>query len=324
MVTRRGFAKLVAASALAPAIGGSALAQGWPNRNVRFVVPAAAGGSLDASARIVASRLSETWARQVVVDNKPGAGNNIAAEFVARSEPDGYTVYVAPITMAVNRFLYPSLNYDPVGDFAPVSLIGHLPNIMVVPPSLPVRTVKEFIAHAKANPLSYASGGHGSSLHLAGELFKRMAGIDMTHVPYRGAAPAFNDLIPGRVHVMFNLVPSSLPLVRSGQLRGLAVTTAQRLPVAPDIPTVAEAGIPEFIVTSWLAVFVPARTPPDIAAKMSSDTRAALADPTVKAKLEAQGMVVVGSTQAELAAHLQAEMDKWGPVIKAAGITSKD
>ena len=323
MLTRRRFARLVAASALTPI---AAHAQAWPSRNVRFVVPAAAGGSLDVTARIVAGRLSEIWGRQVVTDNRPGAGNNIAAEAVARAEPDGYTAYVAPITMAVNRFLYPSLNYDPVADFAPVSLIGHFPNIMVVPNSLPVHSVAEFIAYAKANAgkVTYASGGHGSSLHLAGELFKRMAGIEMTHVPYRGAAPAFNDLIPGRVHAMFNLVPSSLPLVRQGQLRGLAVTTDKRLPVIPNLPTVVESGVPGFVVTSWLAIFLPAKTAADVVARMSRDTVAALADPATRAKLEALGVLVVGSTQAELAAHLKAEMDKWGPVIKAAGITSKD
>jgi len=327
MLTRRQALRLCTASTFAAATGrGNAFAQQWPNRVVRFVVPAAAGGSLDVVARIVAGRLSEIWGPQVIVDNRPGAGNNIAAELVARADPDGYTAYVAPITMAVNRFLYPSLNYDPVRDFAPVSLIGHFPNIMVVSNSLPARSVQEFIAYAKAHAgkVSYASGGHGSSLHLAGELFKRVAGIEMTHVPYRGAAPAFNDLIPGRVDVMFNLVPSSLPLVRQGKLRGLAVTTAARLPVVPDLPTVAESGVPGFVVTSWLAIFLPAKTAADIVVKMSRDTIDALAHPATRAKLEALGVLVVGSTPAELASHLRAEMDKWGPVIKAAGITSKD
>jgi tripartite-type tricarboxylate transporter receptor subunit TctC len=328
MLDRRRFASLAAAFSATAATGANARAQSstqvWPARNVRFVVPVAAGGSIDGGARIVAGKLSEIWGRQVVVENKPGAGNNIAAEMVARSEPDGYTAYVAPITIAVNRFLYPSLNYDPVADFAPVSLLGHFPNIMVVPMSLPARSVKEFIAHARTHRLSYASGGAGSSLHLAGELFKRLAHIEMTHVPYRGAAPAFGDLIPGRVHVMFNLVPSSLPLVRSGQLRGLAVTTAQRLSVAPEIPTVDESGLPGFVMTSWLSLFLPARTAPDIITKMSSDTVAALADPAVRAKLESQGVVVAGTGPAELAAHLKAEMERWSPIIKAAGITSED
>ena len=226
----------------------------------------------------------------------------------------------------MNKFFYPSLNYDPVADFAPVSLIGFYPNIMVVPNSSPAHSVAEFIAYAKAHPgkLTFASGGYGSSLQLAAELLDRMAGIEMRHVPYRGAAQAFNDLIPGRVDVMFNMVASSLPLVRNGQLRGLGVTTAERLPIAPDIPTIAESGVPGFDVSSWVALFAPARTPPEIVDKFSADTAAAIAEPAVKAKLEEMGVVVVGSTPAGLAAHLKTEMDKWGALIKAAGITLRD
>ncbi len=244
---RLGRRKLVAlllgaAAALAPGLyGRSAQAQAstqvWPLRPVQIVCPIAAGGGIDATARVLAARLSEIWRQQVVVENKTGASGNIAAELVARSPPDGHTIYIATFSHATNVHLYPAIGYDPVADFAPVTLIGMYPNIMVVPNSSPARTVMEFVAYARSNRLSYASAGHGTSLHLAGELFKRRAGIEMTHVPYRGSSPAFNDLIPGRVDALFNFTSSSLPLVRAGQLRALAVTTAERVPAAPTIPT---------------------------------------------------------------------------------------
>jgi tripartite-type tricarboxylate transporter receptor subunit TctC len=224
VITRRRLAGYFAASALAPSVlarsaFAQALPQIWPNRPLRMVCPVAAGGGIDAVTRLVAARLSEIWRQQVVVENRTGGGGNIAAEAAARSEPDGYTILAAPPSLAVASFLSASLSYDPAADFAPVSLVGTYPNIMVVPVSSPAHSVVEFIAYAKANrgKISYASGGHGSSLHLAGELFQRMTGIEMTHVPYRGAAPAFNDLIPGRVDVMFNLRASSLPLIKAGR-----------------------------------------------------------------------------------------------------------
>jgi tripartite-type tricarboxylate transporter receptor subunit TctC len=293
---------------------------------VRVICPIAAGGSIDAVARVVASRLSEIWRQQVVVENRTGGGVNIAAEAVARSEPDGYTIFATPSSLAMAGLLFPSLSYDPIGDFAPVSLIGTYPNIMVVPNSSPAHSVKEFIAYAKANrgKVSYASGGHGSSLHLAGEMFKRMTGIEMTHVPYRGASPAFNDLIPGRVDVMFNLISSSLPLVRSGQIRALGVATLQRVAVMPELPTIAEAGVPDFDMSSWIALFVPAKTPPQIIGKLHADTVSLLADPATKRKLEDMGVVVVGSTPAELAAQFKADIEKWGPIIKENGISIRD
>jgi tripartite-type tricarboxylate transporter receptor subunit TctC len=322
MITRRRLLHVSAASAFAPAlIGPGARAQtgsqAWPNRHVRLIVPIAAGGAIDGTGRLIAAHLSELWGQQVVVENRPGAATNIAAEHVARSEPDGYTLYMTVPTHAINRFLYPSLNYDPIGDFAPVTLICAYPNIMVVPNSSPATSVIEFIAHAKASKgkLSFASAGHGTTLHLAAELFKRMAGVEMVHVPYRGAGPAFNDLIPGRIDVMFNLVASSLPLARNGQLRALAVTTPQRIPAAPSLPTVSESGVPGFEVSSWSAFFVPAKTPADIVRKIHADTVTTLANPAVKTKLEDVGVVVIGSTPDELAIHLKAEMDKWGPII---------
>jgi tripartite-type tricarboxylate transporter receptor subunit TctC len=331
MLTRRRTVGLLAASALSPALLAPlrhpAEAQPvWPSRVVRVLCPIAPGGGIDAVTRLVAARLSEIWRQQVVVENRTGGSGNIAAEAVARSEPDGYTILAATGTLAMAGLLFPSLTYDPAGDFAPVSLIGTYPNIMVVPNSSPAHSVKAFIAHAKANrgKITYASGGHGSSLHLAGELFKRMTGIEMMHIPYRGAAPAFNDLIPGRVDVMFNLISSSLPLARSGQLRALAVATLDRVPIAPELPTISEAGVPGFDVSSWIGLFVPAKTPAAIVSKLSADTAAAVTEPTAKRKLEEMGVVGVGSTPAELAAYFKAEIDKWGPVIKDAGISIRE
>ena len=327
MLGRRQFVGLVAVSALArPAAAQPLPAQAWPSRVVRVICPIAPGGAIDAVARLIAGRLSETWRQQVVVENRTGGGVNIAAEVVARSEPDGYTIFAAPASLAVAGLLFPSLAYDPVGDFAPVSLIGTYPNIMVVPNSSPAHSVKEFITYAKTNSgkLTYASGGHGSSLHLAGELFKRMTGTVMTHVPYRGAAPAFNDLIPGRVDVMFNLISSSLPLVRTGQIRGLAVATLQRVTVMPELPTIAEAGVPGFDVSSWIGLFVPAKTPAQIVSKLNADTVAVLADPATRQKLEAMGVVVVASTPGALADAVRADMAKWGPIIKETGISIHD
>jgi tripartite-type tricarboxylate transporter receptor subunit TctC len=224
--------EFIAALGSAAAMPLAARATTWPTQVVRIICPIAAGGGIDATSRIVAAQLSQIWGQQAVVENKTGGGGNIAAQVVAHSDPDGYTIYVAAFFHATNRYLYTSLSYDPVTDFAPVALICLYPLMMVVPNISPAHSVSEFIAYAKANKLSYASGGHGTSLHLAGELFKRQAGIEMTHVPYRGAGPAFNDLIPGRVDAMFNFVLSSLPLVRQGQLRALAVLTDKRLSVA--------------------------------------------------------------------------------------------
>jgi tripartite-type tricarboxylate transporter receptor subunit TctC len=317
---RRDFVVLASAAAAWPLV---ARAQTWPTQVVRIICPIAAGGGIDATARILAAQLSPIWGQQVVVENKTGAAGNIAAEFVARSAPDGYTIYIATFPHATNPYLYASLGYDPVADFAPVTLIGLYPLVMVVPNSSPAHSVKEFISYAKKNQLSYASSGHGTSLHLAGELFQRKAGIELTHVPYRGAGPAFNDLIPGRIDVMINFTSSSLPLVRQGQLRALAVTTAKRLVVAPELPTMAEAGVAGVEVSAWSAFLVPARTPREIIRKIHSDTVAALDGPLVKEKLEAGGVAVIGSTSDELASFLSSELARWGRIIKDANIRAQ-
>jgi tripartite-type tricarboxylate transporter receptor subunit TctC len=325
MFDRRKLIAWAGAATLAPFTSRTGLAQGsatWPTRIVKLVVPFTPGGGIDAVGRIIGARLSEMWGQQVVVDNKPGAGGNIASEFVARSAPDGYTLYITAGGLAVNRFLFPSVNYDPVTDFAPVTLICLFPNLLVVPSSSSFRSVSDLIAQAKANPskITFASPGHGSSPHVSAELFKYMAKVDLVHVPYRGASPAYTDLIAGRVDCTFAVMASGLPLVQGGQVRALGVSTATRQPTAPDVPTIAEAGIPGYDTSSWFAFFVPAKTPPEIIRKIHVDTVAVMAEPAIKAKLDALGVVIVGSTPAALATHLKDEMDKWGPVIKAANI----
>jgi tripartite-type tricarboxylate transporter receptor subunit TctC len=325
MMHRRHLLRLSAAWLLVPGlVGRAAVAQAWPRRAVRLIVPFAPGGSTDAVARIVANRLSEVWGQQMVVENRGGGASNIGHQEVVRSEADGHTVLIASMPLAVNRFLFPSLGYDPVADLAPVTLICTYPNVMTVPNTSPAKSVREFIDHAKANRLTFASSGNGTSVHLSGELFKRMAGIEMTHVPYRGGGPAVNDLIPGRVDVMFNTIGTALPLVRGGQLRGLAVTTAERFFTAPDMPTVAESGVPGFDVSSWFAFFVPARTPRSVVDRIQADTAAVLAEPAIKDRIQNLGIRVASSTPEQLAVHLKSEMDKWGPVIKSAGITARE
>jgi tripartite-type tricarboxylate transporter receptor subunit TctC len=325
MITRRATIQLLAAGALTPGMN-RAFAQAWPNRYVRLIVPFPPGGGTDAIARIVAAKLSDIWGQQMVVENRGGGATNIGTEAVVRADPDGYTMLLQSMPLAVNRFLFSSLPFDPVADLAPVTLICEYPNIMAVPVTSPAKSVADFIAYANGNKgkVTFASSGHGTSVHLSGELFKRMAKVDMLHVPYRGAGPALNDLIPGRVDVMFNNIGAVLPLIQGGKLRGLAVTTAKRTPAAPDLPPIAESGVAGFDVSSWYALFAPSRTPPEIVRNMHADTVTALADPATKAKLERLGVVVVASTPAELAAFLKSEMDKWGPVIKEAGISIRE
>jgi tripartite-type tricarboxylate transporter receptor subunit TctC len=323
MLDRRHLLRLSAASVLAPALARHAAhAQGWPTRVVRFVVPYSAGGPTDIVARLIADRLTGAWGRQVVIENRGGAGSNLGTEAVARSAPDGYTALISAGAIAANRSLYRAVGYDPVADFAPVTLICTFPYFMFVPNSSPARSVAEFIAHAKQNPrkLTYGSAGVGSAQHLTVEMFQRAAGIELVHVPYRGASDGLNDLIPGRLDLYFSS-GSFLEQMRAGQIRGLGTSGAKRDPAAPELPAIAEAGVPGFDVTSWFAVFVPARTPPEIIVRMHADTVAVLADPAIVAKLEQIGYTVVGSTPAELTTHLKSELDKWGALIKAAGIS---
>lgn len=319
MITRRSFTAATAASMFAgPVFGREATAQTWPNRYVRFVVPFPPGVAPDIACRVIAERLSERWGHQAVVENKPGAAGNIGTEAVARSTPDGYTVLMAAFTHAVNVFLYRSIGYDPVADFEPVTLLSQQPCVMMVPNRSPAHSVAEFIAYAKANRgnISYASAGHGTSPHLCAELFKRMTGIEMTHVPYRTNAQ--QDLIAGHVDLMFGVAP--FELLRAGRARGLAITSAERVAAAPELPTMAESGLPGFDVAPWWGLFVPAKTPRGIVEKLHADTTAVLAQADIRKKMQDLGSTPIGSTPEELSTYLKSEMAKWGPVIRDANI----
>jgi tripartite-type tricarboxylate transporter receptor subunit TctC len=320
---RRDFLSLMGAAALPRRAGAQALT--WPQRVVRIVVPYVPGGGTDAVARILATGLSKSAGYQIVIENKGGGATNIGTEAVAHAAADGYTVLFCSLSFAINRFLFTTLGFDSFTDFAPVTLLATYPDLMAVPNTSPAKTAAEFIAFAKASggKTTFSSSGVGSSPHLAGELFKRRAGIEMTHVPYRGAGPALTDLIAGRVDVVFNTFGATLGLVRAGQVRGLAVTSAQRFFAAPDLPTVAEAALPGFDVSAWYALYVPVRTPPEIVRKLNADTVAVLAEPGIRDKMEQIGVAVVGSSPEELARQLKAETELWGPVIKAANIRSE-
>ena len=326
MLTRRQLIALSAAQAFAPNLfirEGSAQAPtaDFPNKPVRLVVPVAAGGPTDIVARMLAEKLSRMWGEQVFIENKGGAGTNIGNEYVARSDPDGYTVLFATASLAVNTSLYRSLSYDPVADFAPVSLVTQLAYFVFVPNTSPAHSIKELIDLAKSQPgkLTMASPGTGSAPFLAEMLFLQMAGIEMTHVPYRGASPAFADLLPGRVDCYFGS-GALLSYARSGQVRVLASTGAKRDAAAPDVPTIAEAGVSGYDVTAWQALFVPARTPPAIVRKISADTKTALTDPAIKDKLAKTGYDAEGSSPEELEKLLKLEIVKWSAVIKGVGI----
>jgi tripartite-type tricarboxylate transporter receptor subunit TctC len=320
---RRQFLHLATGAAALSVMTRIAQAQVWPSRPVRFLVGFPAGGGADGAARIVAHRFSEVWGQQVVIENKGGAGGNIAIDAVAHAAPDGYTMLLGHPGLVINRFIYSSLTYDPVADFAPVSLIGVYGNLLVVSNLSPFKTFPEFLAYAKANPgkVTYATPGVGTSPHLAGELLKHRAGIDLIHVPYRGvAAGGLSDLIAGRVDCMFNTTGSLLQTARAGTVRGLAVTLAERADTAPEFPTIAESGVPGFDVSGWYGLLVPAKTPPDILRKMHSDAAAVLAEPAIRSKFEPLGVDVRSSSPEEFAARMRTESELWGPIIKAAGI----
>ena len=321
MVTKRGLLGLTAL-ALLGSVTMAAAQDAFPTRPVSLVIPFPAGGSTDLVGRIVAEKMSSLLGQQIVVDNRGGAGGNVGSAAVAKAEPDGYTILMGTVaTHAINPALYKKMPYDPVADFAPVSLLVVVPNVLVVNPDFPAQNVQELIALAKEKPgeLSYASSGNGTPLHLSGELFKSMAGVDIVHVPYKGAGPALIDVMGGHVPIMFDNLPSSTEHIKAGKLRGLAVTTAERAPSMPDLPTVAESGLPGYETYTWNALFAPAGTPPEVIAKLNEAAVQAVADPQVQAKLKDVGASVVGSTPEQLAAHVQAELAKWAPVVKASG-----
>jgi tripartite-type tricarboxylate transporter receptor subunit TctC len=326
IITRRYFNTLAAASAFMPTtMTDQAGALAWPTHPVRLVVPFAAGGPTDVVARMVGERLAKGWGQQVLIENRPGGGTNIANEAVVRSEPDGHTVLLGGSSQVTTRGLYRSLSYDPISDFAAVAFICTHSFFMFVPNSLPVKSVSEFIAYAKANSgkLTLASPGTGSSPHLCGELFKRMAGLEMIHVPYRGAAQAMNDLIPGRVHLLF-AGGAALDAARSGQVRVLGFTGANRSAIAPEVPTIAEDGIPGFSVVSWYGFFVPVKTPTEIIVKMNADVIAALEDPSVRGRLATLGYETRYDAPEQVGAFLKADTELWSRVIKEAGIAPQD
>lgn len=326
-LTRRQTLTLAGAAFLSPAIASAQVrAVSWrPSKSVRLVVPFAAGGANDIIARVLGERLSAMWQQQIYIDNKPGASSNIGSADVARAEPDGHHLLITSSAIVVNRFLFEKLPFDPLADFAPLSLATVIPNVMVVPPRSSARTVGEFIALAKAKPgtLNFGSAGVGSSLHLIGERFKRAAGIDMTHVPYRGAAPAMQDLMGGRIDVMFDTVTVSISQIRGGTIRAIGVSTQERVPTLPEVPPIGDT-LPGFDVGSWFALFMPGKTPPEIVAQVSADVQAALRHEAVKTRIEELGGRVVASTPDTLARYMREETDRWGKLIREAGIKAQD
>ena len=299
-----------------------AWAQAYPTKPIRLVVPFPAGGTTDILAREVGQMLSVTLGQPVVIDNRPGAAGNIGSELVAKSAPDGYTLLMCTVsTHAINPNLYAKMPFDHVKDFAPVILVAAVPNVLEVTPSLPVKSVADLIRLAKEKPgqINFASSGSGTSIHLSGELFKTMAGVDMTHVPYKGSAPAITDLMGGQVQVMFDNLPSSLQQIKAGKLRAIAVTSAQRAPALPEIPTIAESGLPGFEATSWFGIVAPAGTPPAIVTRINTDINQWLQSSDAKEKLLAQGAAAAGGTPEQFAAHIRAETEKWAKVVKASG-----
>ena len=318
---RRTFLHLAAGAAALPAASRITLALDYPTRPVRLLVGFFAGGLSDILARLIAQPLSERLGQQVIVDDRPGAGSNIATELVTKAPPDGYTLLLVPVSATINATLYDNLNFNFSRDIAPVASISRTPGVMVVNLSLPVRTVPEFIAYAKANPgkINMASAGNGTSAHVAGELFKMMAGIDMVHVPYKGSASALTDLLGGQVQVYFDQISSSIEHIRAGKLRALAVTTTTRSAALPDIPTVGDF-VPGYEASAWGGIGAPRNTPVEIIDKLNKEINAALADPTMKSRLAELGGTVLPGSPADFGKLIADETEKWAKVVKFAGI----
>jgi tripartite-type tricarboxylate transporter receptor subunit TctC len=328
---RRTALTMTAMAALALVAGGAAAQGTWPTKPVRIVVPFAAGGTTDILARAVAPELSKAFGQQFIVDNRAGAGGNVGAEIVARSPNDGYTLLMGTVgTHGINRALYPKLPYDPIKDFAPITLVAAVPNVMEMnvdkAKSLNINNVADFVKYAKANPgkLNMASSGSGTSIHLAGELFKSMTGSFMTHIPYRGSAPALLDLVGGNSDVMFDNLPSSMQQIKGGKLKALAVTSSQRSPALPDVPTVEEAGGPSlkgYEASSWFGLLAPAGTSPEIVNRIQQEVAKSLGTASIKEKMLAQGAIPSGNSPADFAKLIDSEHTKWAKVVKASGAT---
>lgn len=321
MKSKNTFALAAIALCSAFAFTGAAHAQ-YPTKPIKIVVPFPAGGTTDILARAVAADLQKAFGQAVVVENKAGAGGNIGSDSVAKSSPDGYTLLMGTVgTHAINVSLYPKMPYDAVKDFAPVSLVAGVPNVLVAWPSFPVNSVKDLVDAAKKAPdkITFASSGSGTSIHLSGELFKQLAGVQMTHVPYKGSSAALPDVISGQVNVMFDNAPSVIQHIRGGKLKAIAVTSDKRSPALPGVPTIAESGLPGFEASSWFGVLAPAATPKDIVDKLSGAIAKSLQTPEMKERLAGQGAVAVGNTPEQFSAHIKSEIDKWSKVVKASG-----
>jgi tripartite-type tricarboxylate transporter receptor subunit TctC len=323
-ILRRRFLQFAGAATAASAMPWSALALDHPTRPVRFVVGFPAGGQQDIMARLIGQWLSERLGQQFLVENRSGAGGNIGAEAVINSPPDGYTMLLVGSPNAINATLYERLNFVFLRDIAPVASFARTPLVMEVHPSVPVHTVPEFIAYAKANPgkVNFASAGNGTPQHVSGELFKMMTGVNMVHVPYRGSAPALIDMLAGQVQVMIDPLPASIEHIRSGSLRPLAVTTTERFPALPDLPTVNEF-VPGYVADSWYGAGVPAHTPTEIVDKLNREINAGLADPKIKARIAELGATVLAGSPADFGRMLAVETEKWGKVVKASGAKSE-
>ena len=302
-----------------------AFAQSYPSKPIRIVVPYPPGGFNDTLGRTLAAKFQEAWGEPVIVENKPGANTVIGSDSVAKSQPDGYTLLIVAFPFAVTPSLLKAMPYDTLKDFQPVILAATSPNLLVVHPQVPIHTVKELIAAAKAKPqsLSYASTGNGSSNHISMELFKSLAGVDIVHIPYKGSAPAVTDLLGGQVQVMFDNVPNVLPHVKAGKLRALAVSGATRTPLAPDVPTVAEAGVPGYELTVWFGLVAPAATPREVVQKLNAESLRILAMPDVRERFLAQGVEPQGSTPEQFAEHIRSQMAKWSKVVRDAGVKAE-
>jgi tripartite-type tricarboxylate transporter receptor subunit TctC len=308
---------------LAVTLPGTALGQDYPTRPIRLVVPSSAGaGVTDIMARIVGQKLTERFGQQVVVDNKPGASGILGSDIVAKAPPDGYTLLIANVSLIVNPYLFAKMPYDPLVDFMPVTMVNTAPQQLVIHPSVPARTVAELIAYAKTRPgqLNYGSGGIGSTPFLAAELFKSITGIDVMHVPYKGGGPAIAELVGGQLTFMIENVPGTMPFVKDGKLRSLAVTTLQRSPLAPDVPTMIEAGVPGYEMSAWNAIFAPKGTPPAIVARLQAEFARVLLAPEMKEQLAGLGAEPVANTPEELAAFLRTDKARWGEIIQERGI----
>jgi tripartite-type tricarboxylate transporter receptor subunit TctC len=319
LIARIAIATIAASAAISA--GAQSAAQNFPSKPIRIVVTFTSGGAPDIIARLLGERMTADWGQPVIIENKPGAGGNIGADFVAKSAPDGYTVVVGTVgTHSINGALYSKMPYDMVKDFTPVTLLATTPNMLVVHNDVPAKTLQEFIdLGKKEGKMSFASSGSGTSIHVSGELFKTMTGIDMTHIPYKGRATAIPDLLGGRVTMMFDNMPSSLPLVREGKLRALGVTSLKRATAAPEIPTIAESGLPGFEAVSWFALFAPAGTPIPIVDKLQAEVSKILKSGDISRRLIDIGLEPVGSTADELAAYQRSEITKWAKVVKDSG-----